>query len=218
MLIYILAFFSLFSLSCNTGQCQQITRNEVAHGVGQNNMLNLTTKIISQNSDNVVIEYKVNNSSNRTIYLFDILLSGWTNQGIPIDHAKQVYRIVDNGRLVFSRKVMPLPKNVLLEVRQYPLMIPVRPRQTHISSFEVNLPCQLYKPYEHQPENITEIKELPWSLELGYVEATPQLEQRLKPQQTTGGREGWMIQSFNESHQKLIRVSGKGRLPCLQPI
>ena len=181
-------------------------------------MLNLNTEIISKTETKIVIEYQLENNSDSSIYLFDILFAGWTNQGIPIADVQEVYRLIINGEIVLSRKVMLVPDDIDLEIRQYPLLVRVNPGQTHISSFEVKLPCRIYDPYDYKPEKIAEIKELPWSLELGYVEATPQLEQRLKPQQTTGGRQGWMIQSFNESHQKLIRVSGTGTLPCLQPI
>lgn len=181
-------------------------------------MINLNTEIISKTKTEFVLEYKLENNSKLPIYLFEILLTGWTNQGVPIVDDQEVYRLIINGEMVFSRKVIPVPDDIDLEIRQYPLLVRVNPGQQHISSFEVKLPCRIYDPYDYKPEKIAEIKELPWSLELGYVDANQQLDERLMPQQTTEGKQGWMIQSFNESHQKLIRVSGKGTLPCLQPI
>lgn len=213
--------FIVFFLLVSTAGCITPVAKPVKYNVNlikDSKMLNLNTEIISKTETKVVIEYQLRNNSDSSIYLFDILFAGWTNQGIPIADDQEVYRLIINGEIVLSRKVLPVPDDIDLEIRQYPLMIRVNPGQTHISSFEVKLPCRIYDPYDYKPEKVAEIKELPWSLELGYVEATPQLEQRLKPQQTTEGRQGWMIQSFNESNQKLIRVSGTGTLPCLQPI
>lgn len=113
----------------------------------QNNDISLTAQLGGEDRA-LDLTYTVANLSGRTVYLFDLLHAEFDGSVFPLVDA--CYATIEDGRLVFSRQIIPVPDDVLVEAENIPFVTPIKPDRTIEKTVRQAVPVYPWTPYtEH---------------------------------------------------------------------
>jgi len=93
------------------------------------------------------VEYKLKNTTGKTIYLFNVL---WEhdNQGKPLSAPQPVYACLrDNKTLLLGKQIPPLPLLKSVELRRIPFVTKIEANQDFSEKFDIPVPVEEYNPY-----------------------------------------------------------------------
>jgi hypothetical protein len=142
--------------------------------------------ITNQNSDMILsaqlrqiddrllnLTYQVQNTSDRTMYLFDVLHGEFDGSVFPLVDA--CYATIEQGQLVLSRQIVPVPDDVLVDVENIPFVTAMRPGASIEKTVKQPKPVFPWTPYTDH-DNIPEPKgvlQMNVWFRLGYFLAAP---------------------------------------------
>jgi hypothetical protein len=147
--------------------------------------------------------YEFRNRSGNTAFLFNLLFRD-NSTGSPVADSNLVYVVQSGNSITLSKKVIPVPGNMLVEKPEIPFLTRVDAGQVFRESLSIPLPLRLYSPYSE--ETASSLGEAPVSFELGFFLAPD-------PSVVTSQGGNLVIDPFPPERQKVLRAGPLGRLP-----
>ncbi len=131
----------------------QTTRNEMEN-VESAGKPELTVSF-SAKEGNLSVEYRVKNTTETPIYLFNVIMD--TDQLDTLSTHKFYSSLRDDGTAVLAKGIPKLPLIASVEVRDIPLTTKVEAGKEFSEKVEVSLPLEEYNPYfQKDPESRVE--------------------------------------------------------------
>jgi hypothetical protein len=177
--------------------------------------LRVTRVKVSANS--LKIRAQLINRSKESVYYVDILTGGSDNNGRPIKYGADAYRIVRDHRAVLIRSFIPVPEDVALEVVRYPMFAILKAGESVVINLNVALPSHPDTPYHFEPFNskTAHLRQLPWSLEIGWVDKKTFMAEKPTKVMTANGESGYQVHSLDEKAIRSVRYDSDTMIPIL---
>lgn len=114
---------------------------------------------LNQQGSVLSLEYKVKNTTGKTIYLFNVLYE-WDAKGQPVPAAQGVYASLnENGVLHLAKEIPPAPSIKSVEVRRIPYVTKIEAGAEFKEKVDLKIPIEEYNPYfPKQPDSKTEVQ------------------------------------------------------------
>jgi hypothetical protein len=198
--------------------CSKITRTK--EKTPMESPLTLEVVKVEASSRLLGIRAKLTNSGALSVFYVRHLLNGWNNSGVPITESSAAYRVVRDGRLVLVRSFVPVPEDMSLEVVQYPLFEELKAGTSTDLLVEVPLPTHPYIAWDMEEFNpkSARLKSLPWSLEIGFIDAKKFLAEGPKMVTTTSGERGLEVFSLDQAAIACVRYDSDINIPVQVPL
>lgn len=114
---------------------------------------------VSLNQQNKVLtlEYKVKNTTGKTIYLFNVLYE-WDAKGQPIPAPQGVYASLNEENVLhLAKEIPPVPSIKSVEVRRIPYVTKLEAGAEYKEKVDLKIPIEEYNPYfPKQPDSATQ--------------------------------------------------------------
>lgn len=112
---------------------------------------------INQQGSVLSLEYKVKNTTGKTIYLFNVLYE-WDAKGQPVPAPQGVYASLDeNSVLHLAKEIPPAPSIKSVEVRRIPYVTKIEAGAEFKEKVDLKIPIEEYNPYfPKQPNSTTQ--------------------------------------------------------------
>ena len=164
------------------------------------------------------VEYRVTNRGDAPAYVVSLLCQGWDEEDRPMLDSEGVYRRLEDDRLIVARTIIPVPPDIDLEVVQYPLFQKLEPKASLEESFALELPTCEYSPHDYEDADVApEAIEIPWSLEIGFVELSDLAAVSPVKCQAADGTQAFQIFAFNPQWLQVTRVASDRSLLLYPP-
>ena len=108
----------------------------------------LTARIAHQEKDNLTIVYTFENQTDKTVFLFNQIYSGFEPGGVFKTDKNRVYVEIINEKIIVSKKIIALPEGMLVERPEIPLANPLGPHSKFSETFTLALPLYPDTPYD----------------------------------------------------------------------
>jgi hypothetical protein len=159
----------------------------------------------------LTLSYAVSNRAGRPLFLFNQLHGEFEGDGFPLRTGGYVE--LENGSVVVSTKLFPVPDDMDVEKPNIPFLTRLEPNGSFKGLLTLELPLSPISPYvdaERDGRGETESRNL--YFEMGYFLGGPQVEARVKQFPTSEGpRLG--VDTFSHSEQRLQKSGSLGRVP-----
>jgi hypothetical protein len=157
--------------------------------------------------DTLQLEYRVTNSLSVPIFLFDILHREFDGSVYPLDPG--AYVEISGHDVVVSRKLFPVPDNMLVEQPNIPFSTRLLPGQVSGGLVKLRTPLKSDDPYRENAAGEGAVVGRRLFFEIGYFEGAPGTEGTGRAFPTSdGNRHGFEV--FDAALQKLVRVGPLG--------
>lgn len=177
---------------------------------GEVNRLQFQASLVVRNEKQLAVRYTVHNGNPFPIYLFNQLYQDIDQKtGIYLTDRKLVSVDIDNGRLLISKKIPPVPPGKSVELPYVPGLTKVLPNQTFTEEFDLELPLHTKNPYDGwlDPKSYTQLTtQSVIVFEVGYFFAQngADVDHMLKTVKTPTG-DMLFAYPFTPSRQKTVR-------------
>ena len=200
-------FFATLIVSLSVSACSSRINSEI------NQMEHLKIRAECRLEEGKLsIAYWVQNITDRSVFLFDIIHRDFNGSEFPIDDG--AYIEVSDETIIVSRKLFPVPDNLFVEAKNIPFVTRLLPGASANGRVELQLPLTPRNPYETLDNMKPEAMVLPVQFELGYFlgsEGTERLGRSFPTDR--GNLPGFDV--FDESSQLLARTGLNAYLPIL---
>jgi len=199
-------------------ECSKTTRKK-----GKSSMESLVTLEmvkIETSIRSLKLEAKLINKGAHSVFYVSHLLNGWNNAGVPISESSAAYRVVRDDRLVLVRSFVPVPEDISLEVVQYPLFEELKAGASTEVSVELPLPTHPYIPWDMEEFNFkaARLRSLPWSLEIGFIDAKNFLTEDPQMVAMTTGDKGMEVFALDKAALRCVRYDAETKIPVQVPL
>lgn len=157
----------------------------------------------------LLLTYQVNNTSGRTMYLFDVLHGEFDGSAYPLVDA--CYATIEQGQLVLSRQIIAVPDDILVESENIPFVTAIKPGfsvEKTVRQVQPVFPWTPYTDHDSIPEAKGVMKLNVW-FRLGYflgVDGTNDLVKAMPTDQGTRAA----FDPFPFESQKLLMTGPLG--------
>ncbi|WP_428650950.1 hypothetical protein [Roseibium sp.] len=110
----------------------------------QNNDITLTAQLV-EDGRTLRLSYRVTNTSGRTVYLFDVLHGDYDGSVYPLIEPN--YATIEQGQLVLSRQIIPVPEFTLVESVNTPFVTSIPPGRSVEKTVAQVQPIYPWTPY-----------------------------------------------------------------------
>ena len=158
---------------------------------------------LTKDGASVRVRYTIVNSMPDSIYIFNMLYDEFIDGVYNID-VNRCNVIVEGEYVVISKKMVGVPKNMLVEIVNVPCVTEVRAREDFSEEIVLDTPLAQWTPYSKLNKNT--IKKLPVLFEVGYLVWKEGTNQLIREVPVASGK-GLQFRPFSVSSQSTI-ISG----------
>lgn len=155
------------------------------------------------------LTYQATNTSGRTLYLFDVLHGEFDGSVFPLVDA--CYATIEQGQLVLSRQIIPVPDDMLVDVENIPFVTAMQPGSSIEKTVRQSKPVFPWTPYTDH-DNIPEpkgVQQMTVWFRLGYFVSAPGTGNLVESALTDQGTRA-AFNPFPYESQKLIMTGPLG--------
>jgi hypothetical protein len=173
--------------------------------------LNITAQAIDASA--LHLSYEFRNPTESEAWLFNRLYRDLDQQGRYSVDPNLVYVRIENGQVVLSKRIIPVPDEIDVEKPILPCVTRVMPGGHFAESMRIELPLSVWSPYSsdvHPAETVVDMVAL---FEIGYFLGTSQTKDLAATVPTTQGP-AFYFAAFDSSSQKIARTGPlQGKVP-----
>ena len=157
-------------------------------------------------SEELEVSYIFTNGSIRTVYLFNKLYTEYSDQGLYVTDPQLVNVVVENGKVVLSKKIVSVPPRMKVERPNIPCVTKVPAGSNVQEIIRLRLPLKIWTPYTDdslpmQPQPVD--KRLYFAI--GYFLSTPEGDSMVQTVRTSDGPALYFY-PFSIGSQKILEA------------
>jgi len=167
----------------------------------------LRVAVTAQEGRALFLTYTFENGSAQNAYLFNLLFERIGDGPVFLTDANAVHVEADDGDVVLSQKIVPVPEGLKVEKPAVPCTTLVKPGERFQQTVALELPLRVRTPYcRYEEKDLADRPVLRKAFfELGFFLATREGESLGKKVKTSAG-EAVYFYPFPQESQKLLRA------------